>query len=246
MPNKAAQYGLIGYPLTHSFSPAFFEAKFAREQIDARYAAFPLPEISYMPALLMAHPGLRGLNVTAPYKQSVFSYLDAISDDAQAIGAVNCIAIRNGALSGYNTDWTAFRDSLRPLLQPFHTRALVLGGGGASLAVRYALQQVGIPFQLVSRTAKDEVLSYEMISPELLQRHLLIINTTTLGTLGEGLPMLPYEGLTPRHLLYDLVYNPPLTPLLQKGEAAGATVKSGLEMLQLQAEGSWRIWQARF
>ncbi len=236
-------YGLIGFPLTHSFSPAFFEEKFTREGIDATYTAFPLPGIQALPQLLQEHPALRGLNVTTPYKQRVQSFLHEVSDDAQAIGAVNCIAIKDGRLSGYNTDWMAFRDSLLPLLRPQHSRALVLGSGGASQAVRYALEQMGIEYKSVSRRPGDGALSYEMLSPEALKAYPLIINTTTLGTLGEGLPALPYEALSGQHLLYDLVYNPPLTPFLQKGNTAGAIIKNGLEMLRLQAEASWRIWQ---
>lgn len=236
-------YGLIGYPLGHSFSPAYFSEKFLREGIDAAYAAFPLENIEALPLLLEAHPQLRGLNVTTPHKQAAIPYLNAISDDARTIGAVNCIAIKQGRLSGYNTDWTGFRDSLQPLLQPHHTLALVLGNGGASLAVRYALSRLNIPFHTVSETEGKGDFLYRDITPEILQEHAIIINTTILGTGGEGLPKLPYGALTPAHLLYDLVYNPAVTPFLAEGIKYGTTIKNGLEMLNLQAEGSWAIWQ---
>ncbi len=240
--DSTVQYGLIGYPLTHSFSPVYFREKFSREKIDAVYSAFPLEKLEELPALLHANPQLRGLNVTTPYKQSAMPFLHEISEDAKAIGAVNCIAIRKGGLYGYNTDWTAFRDSLMPLLQPQHISALVLGAGGAALAIRFALTQMNIPFKAVSRSAGKADLTYAALSADIVAAHPLIINTTTLGTLGSGMPALPYDALTRKHLLYDLVYNPPRTPFLERGLAAAATIKNGLEMLQLQAEASWHIW----
>lgn len=233
---------MIGYPLEHSFSPAYFRDKFFREGIDAVYDAFPLENIEALPRLLKAHPQLRGLNITTPHKQAVIPYLDVLSEDAQAIGAVNCIAIKNGKLCGYNTDWTGFRDSLQPLLQRYHTSALVLGNGGASLAVRYALDKISIPFHTVSATEGKADLLYSGLTPEMLQRHSVIINTTVLGTEGIGCPELPYDALIPAHLLYDLVYNPAVTPFLGKGIACGATIKNGQEMLERQATASWRIW----
>ncbi len=241
--DSMSHYGLIGYPLKHSFSPDYFRKKFEREDIHATYEALPLEDVTEFPRLARTHPHLRGLNVTTPHKQAVMAYLDSISEDAQAIGAVNCITISEGKLSGYNTDWVGFRDSLKPLLNEQHHRALILGGGGASLAIQYALRQMGIHFLVVSRRPEDGSISYADVTDELLNGHLLIVNTTTLGTLGEGLPPIPYEAITPEHLLYDLVYNPELTPFLREGMVRGAKTKSGLEMLYLQAEASWEIWQ---
>lgn len=234
-------YGLIGFPLGHSFSPAYFAAKFAELGIDARYKAFPLETIDAFPGLLRdAAP--RGLNVTTPYKQAVIPFLDRLQDDAAAIGAVNCIDIREGVLTGCNTDWCAFRDSLKPLLAAHHSQALVLGNGGASMAVRYALQQLGIPFHTVSATPGKADLLYTDVDAAIIDAHPVIVNTTILGTLGEGLPQLPYHAISRSHILFDLVYNPPLTPFLEEGRKRGAIVRNGHEMLRLQAEASWAIW----
>jgi shikimate dehydrogenase len=236
-------YGLIGYPLTHSFSPAYFSEKFAREGIEATYAAFPLAQITDLPALIAEHPYLRGLNVTTPYKQSVLPYLNSTTDDARAIGAVNCISVTNGRLRGHNTDWIAFKDSLSPLLKSHHTRALILGSGGALSAVKYALDHLAIPHNTVSRTPGKGDYLYEDLTSSIIATYPIIINTTTLGTHGIGCPALPYEALSDRVLLFDLVYNPALTPFLAQGIEYGAAVKNGLEMLHLQAEASWAIWQ---
>ena len=242
--SRPTTYGIIGYPLGHSFSPAYFAAKFAREGIDALYEAFPLERIETFPALLTAHPRLRGLNVTTPYKQTVMPYLHELSDDARAIAAVNCISIKEGRLTGYNTDWIGFRDSLQPLLQPHHLSALVLGNGGASLAVRYALREMGIPFYTVSATEGKADFLYREISADIVEAHPIIINTTILGTQGRGCPQLPYDALTLRHLLCDLVYNPAVTPFLEEGAKHGAVIKNGQEMLERQAEASWDLWQS--
>jgi shikimate dehydrogenase len=238
------QYGLIGYPLGHSFSPAYFAAKFAREGIHASYEAFPLQRIEALPALIAGHPDLRGLNVTTPHKQSVIPYLHEMTGSARAIGAVNCISIRGGRLCGDNTDWTGFRDSITPLLQPHHTTALVLGNGGASLAIRYALTQIDMPFHTVSQTEGKADFLYGEITHHILQAHPVIINTTILGTGGVGCPDLPYDALTEQHLLFDLVYNPSLTQFLKEGIGRGAAVSNGLNMLERQAEASWAIWQS--
>lgn len=237
------QYGLIGYPLGHSFSPAYFAAKFAREGISAKYGAFPLERIEDLPALIEARQDLRGLNVTTPHKQAVIPYLHALSGDAGVIGAVNCISMRAGRLGGYNTDWTGFRDSLKPLLQAHHTAALVLGNGGASLAVRYALHKMNLPFLVVSRRQGEASLLYSDVTPAILRQHPIIINTTVLGTEGKGCPDLPFEALRADHLLFDLVYNPAVTPFMKEGLKRGATVSNGLDMLERQAEASWEIWQ---
>ncbi len=238
----AARYGLIGFPLTHSFSPRYFAQKFQREGIDASYEAFPLAQIAGFRDLLRLHPGLRGLNVTTPHKQSVIALLDTLDDAARQIGAVNCIRITAGRLAGHNTDWTGFRDSLSPLLSARHAAALVFGAGGASQAVRFALQAMGIPFQTVSRTAGKADLVYSDLTPSIIGQHSILINTTTLGTEGRGLLPIPYDAVSPQHLLYDLVYNPSITPFLQEGLSRGAAVKNGLEMLERQAESSWKIW----
>jgi shikimate dehydrogenase len=181
--------------------------------------------------------------VTTPHNQAVIGYRKTISEDAEALGAVNCISIEDGELTGYNTDWIGFRDSLIPLLTPRHWPALILGNGGASKAVQYALEQLGIAFTIVSRSKGEGVLSYEDVSAEVMELHPIIINTTTLGTLGQGKPDIHYEAINEGHLLYDLVYNPALTPFLKEGLAKRATIKNGMEMLRLQAEASWSIWQ---
>lgn len=238
-------YGLIGHPVSHSFSPDFFNEKFKREKIPAAYRAFDLPDIRQLPALIAQYPELKGLNVTIPHKENVQAYLDDLSADAKAIGAVNCIAIRQGKLTGYNTDWMGFWESLAPLLQPWHRQALILGSGGASKAVQYALKQHGISFQVVSRSKKEGALPYEALDEKLLQSHTLLIQTTPLGMWPDvaAAPPLPYHLLGKNHLLYDLIYTPAETLFLQKGKAAGARIKNGLEMLELQALASWQIWQ---
>ncbi len=238
-------YGLTGYPLSHSFSPGYFQEKFLREGIEAIYTAFPLSAIEDFPGLLKMHPELNGLNVTIPYKTSVIPFIHELSSDAQAIGAVNCINIKDGVLKGYNTDWTGFRDSLKPLLKPHHQKALVLGNGGAAKAVVYALQQLGITFKVVSRgISSGPFLPYSGITPELLQEYTLLINTTPLGMFPDEdrAAELPYNTLSEKHLLYDLIYNPEQTKFLQLGKEQGAVIKNGLEMLHLQAEESWKIW----
>jgi shikimate dehydrogenase len=238
-------YGLIGKTLTHSFSGQFFAKKFAREGIaDCRYDLFPLAEIGDLSGLIQSQPSLRGLNVTIPYKQDVMAYLDSQAIPKE-IGACNCIDIREGKLIGYNTDWIGFEKSLLPLLEPRHRAAMVLGSGGASLAVRYVLKKNGIPYTLVGRSRNSEIdMTYDELDAAALQSHSIIINTTPLGTYPsvDTCPPLPYEAIGPQHLLYDLVYNPAKTVFLQKGEERGARIKNGEEMLILQAEESWRIW----
>lgn len=241
-------FGLIGKTLTHSFSRQYFTGKFEREGLaGCRYELFPLQRIEEIPALLASHPELEGLNVTIPYKQEVLSFLSE-SHIPAGIGACNCIQVKQGKLVGYNTDWVGFENSLLPLLEPRHRAALVLGTGGASLAVRYVLRKNGIPFSLVGRKLKaDTDLTYEQLTTADLQSHTIIINTTPLGTYPkvEECPPIPYDGLGPQHLLYDLVYNPATTLFLQKGKEKGARIKNGEEMLLLQAEESWRIWNQK-
>lgn len=248
-------YGLLGYPLGHSFSRSFFMDKFAREGIDAEYHNFELSSIEKLPELLAEHPNLRGFNVTIPYKQAVIPYLNDLSDEARAIGAVNVVKIKscvhltqlsNYKLIGYNTDVIGFRESLRPLLQPHHRHALVLGTGGASKAVCRALDTLGITWRYVSRKQQGTTLSYADITPALLNDYTLIINCTPLGMSPktDAAPDIPYEALTPRHLLFDLVYNPEETLFMQRGRQRGATTKNGLEMLHLQALAAWDIWNS--
>lgn len=238
-------YGLIGYPLSHSFSKGFFAEKFAREGIrDCMYESFPIPGIDELPALLAQYPDLQGLNVTIPYKEAVMSYLDELSPAAAQIRAVNCIRFKDGRKTGYNTDAIGFRRSLEPLLQSHHNKALVLGTGGAAKAVQYVLESLNIPYKLVSRKASAETIAYEQLDAATMSSHTLIINTTPLGMYPNVsvAPALPYEHVTDKHLLYDLIYNPAVTAFLQQGADRGATIKNGHEMLILQAEASWEIW----
>ncbi len=237
-------YGLIGRTLVHSFSQRFFTEKFTRENIDATYLNFELPDITLLPEIIAANPSLRGLNVTIPYKEAVMSLLDGIDKTARDIGAVNTIKITPDAITGHNTDIIGFRDSLIPLLKPYHRHALILGTGGASKAIAAALSELDISFFKVSRTPSDGQLCYSAITKEIIDKHLIIINTTPLGTFPDisSAPSIPYQLLTDRHLCYDLVYNPPLTEFLRRSRERNCMIKNGREMLQLQAEASWRIW----
>jgi shikimate dehydrogenase len=238
-------FGLIGKPLTHSFSPRFFQEKFAREGLqDCAYRLFPLEQISDFPALMRDTPHLNGLNVTIPYKREVLPYLQEHFIPKE-IDACNCIKIQSGRCIGYNTDWIGFEKSFLPLLEPRHKAALVLGHGGASLAVCYVLKKNGIPYARVGRHSGANVeLTYNQLDFSILQSHSIIINTTPLGTYPavESCPAIPYEAIGPQHLLYDLVYNPALTLFLKNGQERGARIKNGEEMLRIQAEESWKIW----
>jgi shikimate dehydrogenase len=238
-------YGLIGYPLSHSFSKGFFAEKFEKEDIKGcLYDSFPIPAIEEFPALLTQYPDLCGLNVTIPYKQAVMPFLDELSPAAADIKAVNCIDFRNGKKIGYNTDAIGFRRSLEPLLQSHHDKALVLGTGGAAKAVQYVLKSLNIPYQLVSRQAAPGNITYDQLDEAIMASHTLIVNTTPLGMYPnvDASPELPYQLISSRHLLYDLIYNPATTAFLQQGADKGATIKNGHEMLILQAEASWEIW----
>ena len=243
------KYGLIGYPLGHSFSKKFFNDKFANEGIDAQYINFEIPSIEEFPHVIAENPELRGLNVTIPYKQQVMQYLDAISPEAEAIGAINVIKVEHVAsqtkLTGYNSDVIGFVNSLRPLLQPHHKKALILGTGGASKAIHYGLtEKLGLETLFVSRTSRDGVITYEDITPAILREYEVIVNCTPTGMFphSDECPQLPYETLTSNNLLYDLVYNPEETLFMKKGKEQGATAKSGLEMLLLQAISAWDFW----
>lgn len=238
-------FGLIGYPLSHSFSKKYFTDKFEREGIaGCLYELFPLPTIEALLPLLQKQPELEGLNVTIPYKQQVLAYLDESKIPA-GLNACNCINITGGRLTGYNTDVTGFELSIIPLLKSWHKKALILGNGGATAAVVFVLKKMGIDFDIVSRKKHDHsTLTYRNINKKIIADCSLIINTTPLGMHPDtgSCPDIPYQFITDRHLLYDLVYNPAKTLFLQKGEERGATIKNGEEMLVLQAEESWRIW----
>ena len=243
-------FGLIGYPLGHSASREYFERKFAEEHIvDATYRMYELKDIKEFHGLLSKTPDLLVLNVTLPYKQAVMPFLDALDPVARAIGAVNCIGIdRSGdkiSTKGHNTDVEGFRQSLLPLLKSYHKRALVLGTGGGAMAVGYVLNQLGIDHVFVSRTpeAANEI-AYENVNEELVNNHRLIINATPVGMYpsSDKCPKLPYHALGEQHLLYDLIYNPPESRFLQMGKKAHARIKNGLDMLYLQAESAWEIW----
>ena len=244
--------GLIGYPLSHSFSKKYFSNKFQEEGIKGyEYDLYPIENIEAFPKLLEDHPDLVGINVTIPYKEQVIPYLDAIHEEAHAIRAVNTIKIENGKLTGYNTDAYGFEKSVVDLLTnngeekllPVD-QALVLGTGGASKAVLFILKKLNIHPQLVSRTKGKGDLTYQEIDSKILERAKLIVNTTPLGMSPkiESFPNLSYDKLTSKHFLYDLVYNPEKTVFLNKGEMQKAKTKNGLEMLILQAEKSWEIW----
>jgi len=248
MDNKISrQYGLIGFPLSHSFSRNYFSEKFEREGIqNATYENFPLENIHLFPGLCEKYTRLRGLNVTIPYKESVIAFLDELNEEARLIGAVNTILFAEGKRTGFNTDAWGFEHSLVPLLLPQDAAALVLGTGGASKAVTYVLDKLGINWKYVSRRGGENVIGYEELTANDILTHHLIINTTPLGMYPEtnSLPALPYASLTAQHFLYDLVYNPEVTAFLQKGIDKGARVKNGLDMLQLQAERAWEIWNS--
>lgn len=239
-------FGLIGYPLSQSFSKKYFTEKFLNDGIaDATYELFELENIQQFPSLLQKH-SLSGINVTIPYKQDVMAYLDELDEEAQAIGAVNCIKVENGKLKGFNTDAPAFERSLKMLLQPFHNKALVLGTGGAAKAVIHVLKKLQIEYVSVSRTKNQGLLTYDELTREVMQDHLLVINCSPLGSYPkvDTAPQIPYQQLTKKHYLYDLVYNPPLTLFLQNGQERGAAIKNGYDMLVGQAELGWKIWNS--
>ncbi len=242
-------YGIIGNPLTHSFSPRFFTEKFLKERIDAQYLKFEITSISHFLDVVREHAELKGLNVTIPYKEVVMPFLDSIDPQAQKIGAINVIKFikEDGVirLVGYNSDIIGFQNSITPLLNAdIHKKALILGTGGASKAVAKALDNLGVEFTYVSRSAKSGQLVYEDLNRDIIRDNTIIINTSPLGTFPEvdEAADIPYHFLTPKHLLYDLVYNPAETKFLRLGKAQGAIIKNGAEMLELQALAAWDIW----
>ena len=259
-------FGLIGYPLTHSFSQKYFTEKFRKEKIDAEYLNFPISSIDQFPALIEANPNLEGLSITIPYKTEIIKYLDELDETARVVGAVNCIKIgtrdkgiqgagdkgqgtRGVWLKGFNTDVYGFSQSIKPFLENTHQRALILGTGGASKAVDHVLKQIGLDTYKVSRkkTSGIKQFSYEEITKYVLDSFTLIVNTTPLGTFPNvnEFPPIPYEHLSSKHLLFDLVYNPEETMFMKKGKEAGATVINGLSMLHLQADEAWRIFSLK-
>jgi shikimate dehydrogenase len=252
-------FGLIGFPLTHSFSPDYFAEKFVREGIlDAQYKLFPLESIDELSALLHSEPSLAGFNVTIPHKQSILPLLDSIDGVAQRAGAVNTVKIIAGStgkhgsfqLHGTNTDVYGFRQSLKPFLTSAHERALIFGTGGAAAAVDYVLREIGVDTIFVSSSGKTlpdrVVLAAEDVNEYVLNACKLLVNTTPLGQFPEtdAAPALPFEKLTKAHLLYDLIYNPPETTFMREGRKAGATAMNGLDMLKLQAEKAWEFWNS--
>ena len=241
------QFGLIGYPLSHSFSQKFFTEKFLLENIvNAQYTNFPIDSIQSFTSLWKEHPSLEGLNVTIPYKKEVIAFLQHSSPVVASIKACNCIRKFNNELYGYNTDVIGFEKSLLPFLQPHHTHALILGTGGASAAVQWVLEKLNIQYQVVSRKANTG-LSYDQLSASVIESHTLIINTSPVGmypNMHEA-PPIAYDAITAQHHLYDLVYNPTETLFMKNGLAKGATVQNGLAMLHIQAEESWAIWNAK-
>ena len=242
------KYGLIGFPLGHSFSIGYFNEKFQNEGIDAEYINFEIPTIDALPAVLESAPELKGLNVTIPYKENVIDFLDAISPEARAIGAVNVIRIsRRGGklhLKGFNSDVIGFRQSIEPLLEKHHKKALILGTGGASKAINHGLKSLGLETVFVSRYERDGMIQYDKVTPEVIKEYNVIVNCTPVGMYPhvDECPKLPYEAMNHDTLLYDLLYNPDETLFMKKGAEYGATVKNGLEMLLLQAFASWEFW----
>ncbi len=238
-------YGLLGKTLKHSFSKRYFTEKFQELNInDCSYENFELGSIEQLPSLLQPHSLIQGLNITIPYKEDVIPYLHFQNEIVKEIKACNCIKIVDSKLYGFNTDVIGFKQSLQKGLKPHHTHALILGTGGAAKAVQYVLKDLGIKYQNVSRFLKEEAIIYDAVDEEVLQTNTLIINTSPLGmypNVNEE-PAIPYQFITAKHLLFDLIYNPEKTIFLTKGEEQGATIINGQEMLILQAEESWRIW----
>jgi shikimate dehydrogenase len=239
-------FGLIGYPLSHSFSEKYFTNKFEQEGIkDCRYDLFPMENIENLPKLLSQNKNIEGLNVTIPHKNSVLKYLDNTENIPAELAACNCIKIKNGILTGYNTDVTGFEKSITHFVKSVHKKALVLGNGGSASAVKFVLKKLGIDITIVSRQLQnDSTLTYHDLKKKIIGEHTLIINTTPLGMFPniDQAPEIPYQFLGKKHFLFDLIYNPSKTLFLKMGEAKGAAIQNGYEMLVNQAEESWKIW----
>jgi shikimate dehydrogenase len=242
------KYGLIGYPLGHSFSISYFNQKFADENIDAVYENYEIPSIDLLAEVLDSNPELKGLNVTIPYKQKVIPFLDNISPEARAIGAVNVIKVihegKNIKLKGYNSDVIGFTQSIEPMLERHHKKALILGTGGASKAIDYGLKSLGLETVFVSRYERPDTIQYQRITHEVIKEYNVIVNCTPMGMFPktDECPLLPYEAMDSHTILYDLIYNPDETLFMKRGAEYGANVKNGLEMLLLQAFASWDFW----
>jgi shikimate dehydrogenase len=245
------KYGLIGYPLGHSFSIGYFNERFENENIDAKYINFEIPSIDDLHEILASNPQLKGLNVTIPYKEKVIPFLDSVSPEARAIGAVNVIRVTHKGnkviLRGFNSDVIGFTKSIEPMLEKCHKKALILGTGGASKAVNYGLKSLGLETVFVSRYERPDTIQYESITPDVVKEYNVIVNCTPLGMYphSDECPKLPYEALDSHNILYDLIYNPDQTLFMKKGLAHGAQVKNGLEMLLLQAFASWEFWNGK-
>lgn len=246
-------YGLIGYPLKHSFSRGYFTEKFINENIEATYLNFEIEDISLFPDIINRHPSLKGLNVTLPYKEQIIPYLDELDPQAEAIGAINVVKVSRSdgkiKLTGFNSDIIGFENSISPLInKAIHRKALILGTGGASKAVSKGLENLGIEWTYVSRTPREGRFTYKDIDENILGDYTVIVNASPVGTYpnAEDAPDIPYNLLSPKHLLYDLVYNPAETKFLRLGKEQGTTIKNGAEMLKLQANAAWRIWNDLF
>lgn len=243
------RFGLVGRNIDYSFSKDYFTERFRRDQpSDYSYENFDISEVSLFPHIIANNPDLAGLNVTIPYKESVIPFLDKLSRKAQQIGAVNVIRFtKKRKLKGYNSDHYGFRKSLEPLLQPHHKKALILGTGGASKAVAFALDELDILYTFVSRESKENTITYERINATTFDNYQIFINCTPLGTSPntEAFPSIPYAFFTEKHIAYDLIYNPAETQFLKRAKKKGAIVKNGLEMLVLQAEKAWKIWNKK-
>ncbi len=243
------KYGLIGFPLGHSFSISYFNQKFQDEGIDAVYENFEIPSIDALPEVLDSNPNLCGLNVTIPYKEKVLPFLDSVSPEARAIGAVNVIRVKHDGksikLKGYNSDVIGFTQSIESMLdKKWHKKALILGTGGASKAIDYGLRNLGLETVFVSRYERPDTIQYPSITPEVIQEYNVIVNCTPVGMYPktEVCPPLPYEAMDQHTILYDLIYNPDETMFMKLGAKYGAQTKNGLEMLLLQAFASWEFW----
>ena len=246
------KYGLIGYPLGHSFSISYFNQKFQDEAINAVYENFEIPTIDALPEVIDSNPNLQGLNVTIPYKEKVLPFLDSISPEARAIGAVNVIRIihngKNIKLKGYNSDVIGFTKSIAPMLdKKWHKKAIILGTGGASKAIDYGLRNLGLETVFVSRYERPGTIQYNTINADVVREYNVIVNCTPLGMYPktEECPELPYEAMDNHTILYDLIYNPDETLFMKRGKQYGAQTKNGLEMLLLQAFASWEFWQGK-
>ncbi|WP_413997747.1 shikimate dehydrogenase family protein [Flavobacterium sp. W1B] len=240
------RFGLLGRNISYSFSKGYFTDKFNTENFDScTYENFDIQDISAFTELTKNNPDLKGMNVTIPYKESVIPFLDKLSKKAAKIGAVNTIKItKKGKLKGYNTDYYGFQESLKPLLQAHHKKALILGTGGASKGVAFALDELGIYYVFVSRNPSENAIDYSQINAKTFTDYHIIINSTPVGTSPniESFPLIPYEFFTEKHIAYDLIYNPAETQFLKKAKEKGAQIKNGLDMLILQAEKAWTIW----